>query len=89
MLWWQWLGGGLFLSVLDLSICIVMICNAKGPLGDVEGLEFMNPLWWYRNYSVNPFGATMCSLFFTILCPIGAVGYWFYKLCTVGRKKEG
>ena len=88
MLWWEWLLLGLLLYTIGLGICAAIICNAKGPLSDVEGFEFMNPLWWYRNYPVNPFGAMMCLLFFIILCPIGAVCYWFYKLCTVGRKKE-
>lgn len=67
-------------------ICSMIITSTKGPLRDVDGLEFMNPIWWYRNYLVNPFGAVMCALGFTILCPVGAIGYWFYKLCTVGRR---
>lgn len=87
MLWWQIL---LLIGLLQLEglICILGLMSLIGkPFSDVEGFEFMNPLWWYRNYSVNLFGAVICSLGFNILCPIGAICYWFYKLCTVGRKK--
>lgn len=53
---------------------------------NVEGWELCNPYWAHHYYtSVNWFGAIMISLVYTILCPLGAVCYWFYKLCTVGR----
>lgn len=52
-----------------------------------DGWELCNPYWAYQYHKgVNWFGATMLSLLFTALCPIGAVCYWFYKLCTVGRR---
>ena len=72
--------------IFQVVICAVIVCNTGGPLGQTEGVEFVNPVWWYRNYPVNPFGAIMGALGFTILCPIFALGYWFYKLCTVGRR---
>jgi hypothetical protein len=51
-----------------------------------EGFELCNPRWVYRyNKSVNWFGAYVLAIGYTLLCPIVAVGYWFYKLCTVGR----
>ena len=87
MLWWQIIWIIIVLQVAGL-VCIVGLMSLAGkPFSDVEGFEFMNPLWWYHNYPVNPFGAAMASLGFTILCPLGAVCYWFYKLCTVGGKK--
>lgn len=36
--------------------------------------------------SLNWFGTILLWLFFTAMCPIAAVVYWFCKLCTVGRK---
>ena len=52
-----------------------------------DGFELCNP---YRAYkcckSVNWFGACMISLVFTALCPPAAFIYWFYKLCTWGRR---
>ena len=76
------------ITIGGFVFCEMIIASANGPLRSAEGLEFMNPFWWYRNYPVNPFGAAMCSLGFTILCPVGAIGYWFYKLCTVGRRQS-
>ena len=54
-----------------------------------DGWELCNPYWSYKYHeNVNVFGAIMLSLLYTILCPIGAICYWFYKLCTVGREKN-
>jgi hypothetical protein len=50
-------------------------------------LNIMNPYRVYQsNSTVNWFGATMISLLCAILFPIGALCYWFYFLCVVGRK---
>lgn len=52
-----------------------------------NGWELCNPYWVYKyHYGVNWFGAIMLSLLFTVLFPFGAICYWFYKLCTVGRR---
>lgn len=53
-----------------------------------DGFEFVNPNWIYRNYRVNKFGAIFLSVLFGLICPIGTIIYWIYKLCTIGRKKE-
>ena len=74
---------------------ILLICvlhNAFGVIvcacihGKAEGFEFCNPLWIYKNYSVNVFGAILLALIYNLLCPIGTIGYWIYKLCTFGRR---
>ena len=57
-----------------------------GVLEHSEGFEFVNPLWVYRWNRVNWFGAVVVSTIYAAFCPAGAVIYWFYKLCTVGRK---
>lgn len=73
----------------------LLVWNAIGAVGCViwcaekltDGWELCNPYWTYRYHKkVNWFGAIMLSLLFTILCPVGAICYWFYKLCTVGRR---
>lgn len=51
-----------------------------------DGFEFVNPNWIYRNYRVNRFGSIFLSTLYGLLCPIGTIIYWIYKLCTVGRK---
>ena len=61
-------------------------CAERGPLYMADGLEFMNPVFVYKYAHVNRFGAIALSLFYSALFPVGAVGYWFYKLCTFGRK---
>ena len=51
-----------------------------------EGLEFLNPIYIHKQARVNWFGAIMLMLFYSALCPLAAIVYWFYKLCTVGAK---
>ncbi len=69
---WQFIGG-------LIAITISVNCYA-------DGWEFCNPYWVYKyNKHVNWFGATVLALGYTVLCPFGALCYWFYKLCTVGR----
>jgi hypothetical protein len=52
-----------------------------------HGCEFVNPCRVYRYCkSVNWFGAIVLALLFSVLLPVPAIGYWFYRLCTVGRK---
>ena len=63
------------------------ICAEHGPLYMANGLEFMNPMFVYKYARVNCFGAIALSLFYSALFPVGAVGYWVYKLCTFGRNK--
>ena len=68
--------------IFGLLIDIAWVINKY-----TDGWELCNPYWAYQYHKgVNWFGATMLSLLFTALCPIGAVCYWFYKLCTIGRR---
>jgi hypothetical protein len=69
-------------NILGLPICINWAYNRYA-----KGLELYNPYYSYKYHkSVNWFGAVVLSLLYTMLCPIGAICYWFYKLCTIGRK---
>ena len=51
-----------------------------------EGLEYVNPVWIYKRYRVNYFGAAVLCILYNLICPIGTICYWIYKLCTVGRR---
>ena len=51
-----------------------------------EGLEYVNPVWIYKRYRVNYFGAAVLCILYNLICPIGSICYWIYKLCTVGRR---
>ena len=76
-----------FLSILGYFFAATII-DCLRPRVILKGIEFVNPVWWYKNYRVNYFGAAMAALGCTLLCPIAAIAYWFYKLCTVGRNKN-
>ena len=52
-----------------------------------DAIEFCNPRVVYKyNKYVNWFGAFILSLLYSALSPFRTFIYWFYKLCTVGRK---
>lgn len=65
-----------------LSLMIPMISNTYG----TTGFAWLNPRFIYRHVKVNWFGAAFLALIANIALPIIAIVYWFYKLCTVGRK---
>ena len=67
------LGGAIFLGI-------------GGIFNRFDDLSFMNPIKIYRAYRVNYFGAAVLCVIYNLLCPICSIGYWFYKLCTFGRK---
>ena len=69
-------------------LILILIADCNKTLKNCENSDFFNPLWIYNNYNVNWFGAVMLCLLFNILCPIWAIGFWFYKLCTVGRRNN-
>lgn len=50
------------------------------------GFDIINPKVIYKNIKVNRFGCFWLTLLFNLLCPIVTICYWFYKLCTIGRK---
>lgn len=51
-----------------------------------SGFALLNPLWLYNHCRVNYFGAGFLALVLNLICPIASLSYWFYKLCTVGRR---
>ena len=75
---WHILG---FVTWLMLGACfdVQVIANSFG-------IEFVNPMVIYKWTRVNWFGAFFLAALYGVMCPICAIGYWFYKLCTVGRK---
>ena len=49
--------------------------------------SYLNPIFLYDYHSnLNWFGVILLTLFYNLLCPVATIIYWFYKLCTVGRK---
>lgn len=78
MLWWEvLLLWTIIHNFLGFGVGLCFRCDC---------FQFVNPKWIYQNYKVNKFGAIFLSIVFNLICPIGTVIYWFYKLCTVGRR---
>ena len=67
------LGGVIILCITDV-------------LNEFNDFSYVNPIKIYKTYKVNYFGAAIICIIYNLLCPIGSIGYWFYKLCTFGRK---
>lgn len=65
-------------------IAIVVRCGINDFI-DAEGFEFVNPIYLYNQIKVNWFGVILLTLIWHMLFAPFAIGYWFYKLCTVGR----
>ena len=87
MYWCDWLVVIFAWSVVGGFILLVAHCSGcNGAINMADGWEFVNPIHVYNYNHVNWFGAFIVALFYNALCPIGSVCYWFYKLCTVGRK---
>ena len=63
-----------------LHLMIIMISLGK------VGLQWINPIVIYNNVHVNWFGCIVLTILAHIVAGPWACLYWFYKLCTVGRK---
>lgn len=50
------------------------------------GLQWINPIVIYNNVPVNWFGCIVLTILAHIAAGPWVIVYWFYKLCTVGRK---
>lgn len=87
MYWYDWLCIIFAWNMLGgFILVIVSSAQTKGAIVMANGWEFVNPVHIYKYNKVNWFGAIVVALIYNALCPIGSVCYWFYKLCTVGRK---
>ena len=79
MAWWETL------------LLIAITHNWLGFIGALYfptlGFEFVNPIWIHEHYRVNVFGTVLLCLSANLLCPLGSIIYWIYKLCTIGMKK--
>lgn len=78
--------------LLGFWIVLNVICYIVGVIFLAEGcidqfnFSFVNPLVIYKNIKVNWFGAAILAIIFNIVFIAAAVPYWFYKLCTCGRR---
>ena len=71
--------------VMTTFISIVVICESHFEWG----FQWINPLYIYETVQVNWFGCIVLTILAHLVAgPIISIIYWFYKLCTVGRKNE-
>lgn len=79
----------IFLITWNLSGVIILLLahciQTGGAIEMANGWEFVNPMHVYKYNHVNWFGAIVVSIIYTAMCPVGALIYWFYKICTFGR----
>jgi hypothetical protein len=73
-------------NISGFAVWLAMAVFDGSPMNEASGFEFCNPVWLYEQYRVNYFGAGFLALLFSLMCPVYSLGYWFYKLCTVGRR---
>lgn len=66
-----------------MIINIILLFN----LSIKEMESAFNPIQVYKDNNVNWFGCIMLVLLAHVLFLPIAIVYWFYKLCTVGRRK--
>ena len=65
----------------------VFILGITSDHGECLSTWRLNPIDIYQCFKkVNYFGCFWLTLLFNLICPVVSVCYWFYKLCTVGRK---
>lgn len=74
------IGGGL--SWLIIQCIVGMLINYNW----ICGLDFLQPDIIYHNTKLNYFGVGVVCLILNLFFLPMALCYWFYKLCTVGRR---
>lgn len=83
-------------NLVGLAIVLFGVWNIFGFIAllvipysrDAEIIEIFSPKHIYKNIKINWFGCLILTLFFNLLCPVFTVGWWFYWLCTVGRRTD-
>lgn len=78
-------------DVIRVYIVITLVVNFIWWLAAIEmsgmvGVCFCNPKWIYKHTKTNWFGTICLAILANAAFGPSALCYWFYKLCTVGRK---
>lgn len=78
----------LFISVLFIAH-VVFLGNLEVGARAIDNFNIFNPIRNYKTWtSMNWFGVILGTMLLHVLLPVYAIIYWFYKLCTFGRKQE-
>ena len=78
-------------NIIFAYIVIIFIANViwwivATPMAIEIGLCFCNPKWIYNHTKTNWFGTTCLAILANVAFGPSALCYWFYKLCTIGRR---
>ena len=72
----------LIINIIINLLWWIVCCN----VACTYGLCFCNPRWIYNHTKTNWFGTTFLAILANVAFGPTALCYWFYKLCTVGRR---
>ena len=69
-------------------ILVAIVWHFLGFMTMLGMAEFwhLDPKDIYEWHRVNIFGCIVLTILFNLCMPVVSVGYWFYRLCTVGRE---
>ena len=71
--------------VFTTFIWFIVLCESAFSWG----FQWVNPRYIYKTVPVNWFGCIVLTILAHLAAgPIVSTLYWFYKLCTVGRKNK-
>lgn len=73
------------IAIYSIITGIIIIVLVVGSYFEI-GLQWINPIVIYDNVHVNWFGCIVLTVLAHIVAGPWACLYWFYKLCTIGRK---
>lgn len=75
---------GIFLLVNSFTNLLWWVTCSEAAM--IYGLCFCNPKWIYNHTKTNWFGTICLTILANMAFGPAALCYWFYKLCTVGRR---
>ena len=78
-------------TIIGSYLIFTVVINLIWWLSCVEiagqiGVCFCNPKWIYNHTKTNWFGTICLAILTNVAFGLTALCYWFYKLCTVGRR---
>lgn len=72
-------------TIFTTFIWFILLCEKAFEWG----FQWINPRYIYQTIQVNWFGCIILTILAHLAAgPIISIIYWFYKLCTVGRKNK-
>lgn len=77
----------LLFALVVVWFCTFCVCVVTLLMDETDGLYIMfNPIGMYNNSKFNIFGVTTLTIINYILFLPAACLFWFYELCTWGRR---